>query len=149
MPAALTLVISTPLEVVLRAEDVLSVRAEDESGGFGILPGHVPLLTVLDACVVRWRQRKGKWSFCSLRGGVLTTQDGKEVHIACREAIFGDDLSALEAAVEAHLAARTEEMRAARLQQTRMHAQAIRQIMRHLSGGGDLVSDAAFEGMFK
>lgn len=149
MATGLTLIISTPLDVVLRAENVWSVRAEDASGGFGIMPGHVPLLTVLDACVVRWRRRKGKWSYCSLRGGVLTTQDGNELRIACREAVLGDDLLALQAAVDAHLAAKTEEMRAARLQQTRMHAQAIRQIMRLLAGGSDLTTEATMEGMLR
>ena len=149
MTRSMTLVISTPLEVILRADDVWSFRAEDESGAFGIMPGHVPLLSVLRACVVRWRQAKSNWSFCALRGGVLTVERGVEIRIACREGVLGADLSALEAGVKKHLEDEAEAARAARLQQARMHAQAIRRIIQHISDGGGTVAAASLEGMFE
>ena len=46
--------------------DVVSVRAEDASGSFGILPGHADFLTSLAPSVVRWRRRDGRAAF--LRG---------------------------------------------------------------------------------
>ena len=59
MTDALHLTITTPATVLVDRDDVARVRAEDESGGFGILPGHADLLTVLPASVVRWRSGDG------------------------------------------------------------------------------------------
>lgn len=147
--ATLTLVISTPLDVILQADDVRSFRAEDESGGFGIQPGHTPMLTVLPACVARWRRAGEDWSFCALRGGVLTVERGAEIRIACRQGVLGSDLSKLERGVQAHLEAEDDAARAARVEQARMHVRAIRQIMLHISDEGGLEMDAALEGLMQ
>ena len=146
---ALTLTISTPLQIIKRAENVRSFRAHDESGSFGIMPGHVDLLSVLRACVVRWRETTADWSYCALRGGVLTVERGREIRIACRAAVLGTDLAALETSVEKHLEAEAEAARAARLQQTRMHAQAIRKIILHMSDYGGSASEVSFDGVFQ
>ncbi|WP_217650071.1 F0F1 ATP synthase subunit epsilon [Thalassovita taeanensis] len=143
------LIISTPLDVIVDADDVRSLRAEDESGGFGVLPGHVPLLTVLRACVVRWRRESEGWAFCALRGGVLTVENGATIRIACRQGILGADLSTLEGGVHEHLAQESEKARAARVEHARMHVRAIRQIMLHISDGGDLASDVRLDEVFQ
>lgn len=121
--------------MIFKADDVRSFRAEDESGGFGIQPGHTPMLAVLPACVARWRRAGGDWSFCALRGGVLTVERGAEIRIACRQAVLGSDLSRLERGVQAHLEAEDNAARAARVEQAHMHVRAIRQIMLHISDG--------------
>jgi len=146
---ALTLTISTPLQIIKRAENVRSFRAEDESGSFGIMPGHVALLSVLRACVVRWREAEAAWSYCAVRGGVLSVEKGRHIRIACRQAVLGSDLAALEAGVETHLAAEAEAARAARLQQARMHAQVIRKIILHMSDDGGTSVDASLDGAFQ
>ena len=145
----MTLTISTPLQIIHQAGNVLSFRAQDQSGSFGIMPGHRSLLTVLRACVVRWRQAGADWSYCALRGGVMTVEDGRDIRIACREGILGADLSALESGVQSHLEAKAEASRAARLQQARMHAQAIRKIILHMSDTGGSSSDFSLEGVFQ
>lgn len=146
---SMTLTITTPLTVILRADGLRSVRAEDESGDFGVWPGHVPLLTVLRACVVRWRQGQGAWSYCALRGGVMTVERGSQIRIACRQGILGDDLTALSGSVERQSQIEEDAARVARIQQARMHTQAIRQIMRHISGTGGPAFDAALDGFFE
>ena len=145
----MTLTISSPLQIIQRAENVLSFRAQDESGGFGIMPGHVPLLTLLRACVVRWRHISGEWSFCALRGGILTVEDGRDIRIACRQGILGSDLAALESGAQSQLEAETEASRTARLQQARMHVQAIRKIILHMSDTGGPSPDLSLEGVFQ
>lgn len=137
MSAGLTLTLTTPLKIVLQESGVASLRAEDAGGGFGILPGHADFLTVIDAGVLRWRAAAGPWRFCALRGGVLTVAGGSAVSIACREAVFGDDLDSLQARVAADRAARQDAGRRVRTQDTRLHARAIRQLMRQLANGGD------------
>ena len=44
----ISLSITTPLEIVLSETGIASLRGEDASGGFGILPGHADFLTVID-----------------------------------------------------------------------------------------------------
>jgi F-type H+-transporting ATPase subunit epsilon len=76
------LLITDPTEVVADHPDVVSLCAEDESGGFGILTGHADLLTVLPVSVVSWRHADGKMGYCAVRRGVLTVQGGKTIAIA-------------------------------------------------------------------
>jgi F-type H+-transporting ATPase subunit epsilon len=135
MTNALHLTITTPAAVLVDRADVRSVRAEDDSGGFGILPGHADLLTVLPASVLRWRDGEGGMRYCAQSGGVMTVTSGRDVAVACRQGLIGDDLAALEAQVQAHRAAEKESGRQARVEQTRLHARVVRQLMRYLRPG--------------
>jgi F-type H+-transporting ATPase subunit epsilon len=59
MSGTLHLTVTTPAQILVEAGNVVAVRAEDQSGSFGILPGHADLLTVLVPSVVRWRTTNG------------------------------------------------------------------------------------------
>jgi F-type H+-transporting ATPase subunit epsilon len=96
MSAALHLTITTPAVVLVDSDEVASLRAEDASGSFGILPSHADLLTMLTPSVVRWRTVAGHTGFCAVKGGVLTVSQGHRVAIACREGIVDDSLQTLE-----------------------------------------------------
>jgi len=132
MSSGLRLTIATPNAVLLEEEGVRSVRAEDASGAFGLLPGHADLLTVLPPSVVRWRARDGAERYCAIRRGVMTVRKGESVSIACRQGVLGGDLHALEAEVEAARAAEKEAAARARVEETRLHASAVRQLVRYL-----------------
>jgi F-type H+-transporting ATPase subunit epsilon len=135
MSAPLHLTITTPAAVLVDRADIASVRAEDESGGFGILPGHADLLTVLPPSVVRWRGADHVERYCVVGGGVLTVTGGRMVAIACRQGTTGDDLVQLEADVATMRAAEADADRRARVEQMRLHAHAVRQLMRYLRPG--------------
>jgi F-type H+-transporting ATPase subunit epsilon len=135
MSEGLHLTIATPASLLVDAGDVGSLRAEDLSGSFGVLPGHADLLTVLPPSVVRWTARGEAQRFCAISGGVLTVSGGDRVSIACRRGTVGEDLAALEAAVTAQRAAELDADRRARVEQTRLHARALRQLMRFLRPG--------------
>jgi alternate F1F0 ATPase F1 subunit epsilon len=137
----LSLTIATPLTIVAEVEDVASLRAEDASGGFGLMPGCADLLTVIDAGVVGWRGAEGPWRWCALRGGVLRASGGAAVRVACREATLSDQLEGLHAKVVAERDAAEEARRGARAQRARLHARAIRRIMRRM--GGTLPEESA------
>lgn len=137
MNRALHLTITTPLKLLLDTGGVTSLRAEDASGDFGIQPGHADFLTVIDAGVLRWKMAEETWHYCALRGGIFTVSEGHAVRIACREGIFSDDLSSLQARVASHRAEALDIARQARTQGTKLHAQAIRHLMREMSFGGD------------
>jgi F-type H+-transporting ATPase subunit epsilon len=135
MSSTLHLTIATPASVLVDNAQVVALRAEDESGSFGILPGHADFLTVLAPCVLRWRGSEGVPHFCAVKEGVLRVFDGHNVSIACRDGVLGDALDALEALVRAARAQRLDVVRQARVEQTRLHAQAVRQLLRYLRPG--------------
>lgn len=136
----LHLTIATPLRIVLDEDGVASLRAEDASGDFGIRPGHADFLTVIDAGVLRWRAAAGPWRYAVVRGGVLIVAGGSTVAVACREAIFGDDLATLQARVLATRAEQEQDARHARTQDAQLHARAIRRMMMQLAGGREDLS---------
>lgn len=143
------LTIATPATLLVDAPDVVSIRAEDDSGGFGLLPGHADLLTVTPACVLRWRSAEGVESYCAVRGGVLTVTGGDRVAVACRHGVMCGDLQELEGVAHAARAARIEAAQRARVTQTRLHANALRQLIRYLRPAGlseSVLSDGEGDG---
>ena len=126
------LLITTPTAVVIDDANVAAVRAEDESGGFGILNGHADFLTALTVSVVSWHHADDHRRFCALRRGVLSVTKGSEVTIATREAIPGDDLDHLEQVVLAEFREALEAERIARTESLQLQMKAIRQIVRYL-----------------
>ncbi|ANT61604.1 ATP synthase F0F1 subunit epsilon [Salipiger sp. CCB-MM3] len=133
--SGLHLTVTTPMSVLVDETGVTSLRAEDRSGAFGILPGHTAFLTVLPASVLRWRSADGALHFCALRSGLLTVERGEAVAVACREGVLGDDLHALETEVESLRAADADADRRERVEQMRLHASAVRQLMQYLRPG--------------
>jgi F-type H+-transporting ATPase subunit epsilon len=124
--------IVTPLAVVVEEDGVQALRAEDASGGFGIMPGHADFLTSLTISVVTWKRRDGKPRFCAVRRGVLTVAAGEEIGIATREAVLGDDYTRLDQDVLRRFRADFEVERSEHVESTRLQLNAIRQIIRHL-----------------
>jgi F-type H+-transporting ATPase subunit epsilon len=88
------LVVVTPHAVAVDC-DAASIRAEDESGSFGILDGHAALLTALTVSVLVYRERNGPERFVAVRGGLLTVTAGRRVEVLTREAVLGDELETL------------------------------------------------------
>ena len=126
------LLITDPTVVVIDDPDVISVRAEDESGSFGILGGHADFLTALTVSVVSWRRIDGAPRFCAVRRGVLSVSRGSLVAIATREARVGDDLDHLEHVVLAEFRKNVDAERMARTASLQLQMKAIRQIIRYM-----------------
>jgi F-type H+-transporting ATPase subunit epsilon len=132
MSATLSLTISTPMSILVDVQAIVALRAEDDSGSFGILPHHADFLTVLTPSVLRWRGADHVEQFCAVEEGVLRVSQGCRVSIACRNGVLGDTLAALEARIAAAHAKQLDSARTARVEQTRLHAQAVRQLLRYL-----------------
>lgn len=130
--------ITTPLEAVVDVDEIRALRAEDASGSFGILPGHVDFLTALTVSVIFWTDEGGP-HYCAVRHGVLSVESG-EIAVATREAIVGDDLDALDETVLARFRADLDAERVANVESQRLQLAAIRQLTRYLhpSDGGIL-----------
>jgi len=126
------LTITTPLAIVIEASDIAHLRAEDDTGAFGILPGHADFLTALSVSVASWRDDRGAEHYVAVRGGVLEVRDGNTIAIATPEAVAGDDLHHLEYDVLAKFRCQLIEEQAARTDAQRLYLAAIRQIVRFL-----------------
>ena len=123
--------IVTPLTLVVD-EDATSLRAEDASGAFGILPGHAPFVTALAISIVSWRTSDTE-RFCALRGGVMTVGNGSTVDIATREAVLGDTLATLGADVLARFQSDADQERTEHAETMRLQFNAIRHMVSRLA----------------
>jgi F-type H+-transporting ATPase subunit epsilon len=128
--------ITTPLTAAVDVDGILSLRADDATGSFGILPGYADFLTSLTISVVSWKESDGTLHFCAVRRGVLSVTDGSEIAIATREAVPGNDLATLDGTILARFRADTEAERVERTDSTRLQLNAIRQIVSHLRPTG-------------
>ena len=130
------LVITTPTSIIADVPDATAIRAEDESGSFGILDGHADFLTVLTISVLRWRQADGAERYCAHRRGVFSVSAGRDVRFATREAVLGTDPDQLESAVLSRFHEVAEEEQSARADSLRLQMTAIRRIIHDLRPGG-------------
>lgn len=126
--------IVTPLSIVVD-EEIGSLRAEDSSGSFGILPSHAPFLTALAISIVSWRIGPVE-RFCAVRGGVLTVIGGT-IAIATREAIAGDDLATLDADVLSQFQADADAERVEHVEAVQLQMNAIRRMVSRLKSSAD------------
>lgn len=126
------LLITTPTELVIDVPDATAIRAEDDSGSFGILDGHANFLTALTVTVVRWTRTDGRKQFCAVRRGVMSVTNGSEATIATREAVPGDSLDHLEEVVLTTFRDTLEAEKQARSEGLQLQMKAIRQIVSYL-----------------
>ncbi|WP_028007509.1 F0F1 ATP synthase subunit epsilon [Solimonas flava] len=130
--APLRLSVSSLGALLVDAQPIVALRAEDASGAFGILPGHADFLTVLDVGVLGWREADGRQRYCAVRGGVLTVRGGVQLDVATREAIVDDDLERLESTVLRQFHEHDDADRRARTETVRMELRAVRELLRYL-----------------
>ncbi|MEZ5852313.1 MAG: F0F1 ATP synthase subunit epsilon [Hyphomicrobiaceae bacterium] len=135
------LFIATPLAIIVDISDVSYLRAEDETGAFGILAGHADFLTTLTVSVVTWRNG-GQEHHVAVRGGVLTVTGGDHIAIVTRQAVTEKTLDRLGAAVLDELRREEEKEAAARLSGTKLELAAMRQLQRYLATGSGRLNRA-------
>ena len=127
--------ITTPPALVVDDGDVVSVRARDESGGFGILKGHADFLTALTISVISWTTSDGGERFAAVRRGVLRVRGGDEVSIATREAVTDTSLDHLEQVILTRFREFADAEREARTDSLKLQMRAIKQIVKYLRPG--------------
>jgi F-type H+-transporting ATPase subunit epsilon len=125
------LLVTTPMAVVVDLQDLRHVRAEDETGAFGILRHHADFLTVLAVSVISWRDAEGREAHVAVRGGVLAVRGG-DVSVATHEAVTSDSLEHLESAVLQRFREDFAADELARSATARLETAVVRQICRYL-----------------
>ena len=129
------LLVTTPTALIVDEADVRHVRAEDETGAFGILPGHADFLTVLSISVISWRDAADTTRHVAVRGGLLTVRDGKLVEVATRDAVSEESLEDLHGAVLNRFREDAIVETEARVSTARLHMATMRQVQRFLESG--------------
>lgn len=94
-----------------RIEDAVSFVAADESGSFGILPGHARMMTSLATGLARFRTADGVWRFLAMTGAVLYFVDN-ELYVNTRRFIHDPDYRHISAAWRKELQAEEQKLRA-------------------------------------
>jgi F-type H+-transporting ATPase subunit epsilon len=122
----------TPEALVIE-RDVLHVRAEDESGAFGVLDRHADLLTAITISVLVYRDREGLEHFVAVRGGLLSVTGGNRVELLTREAVASDDLESLERDVLARFRRKDAEEKRARTGASRLEGVLLRRVAEYVS----------------
>ena len=90
MADKLSLEVVTPFRTVLN-EDVVSVTLPGIEGEMGILPEHVPLLTILDAGIMSYVNSNGKIQALAVHWGYAQV-DGNNVRVLAELAETADEI---------------------------------------------------------
>ena len=85
-----------------RVEKVISFIGEDDSGSFGVLPGHARMMTLLRFGLARFRVLGEDWEYLALPGALAYFLDG-ELHLSTRHYLRGKDYDKISTALEQEL----------------------------------------------
>jgi F-type H+-transporting ATPase subunit epsilon len=112
-----------------RIENVVSFIGEDDSGSFGILPGHARLLTVLTTGLARFRVASGPWEFIALPGAVLYCHDN-ELHVCARRYLRDVDYERIGAALREQLQTEEQALQQVRQRLRRLEEEMLKRLWR-------------------
>jgi F-type H+-transporting ATPase subunit epsilon len=127
--------IVTPMQKVVEVNDVAAIRAEDETGAFGLLPGHEDFLTVLSVSVISWKAENGDEGHAAVRGGVMQVRGGDTVDVATRDAISGVSLSVLRSDVLERFRREAKLEELSKTASAKLNLAVIRQLQKYLEAG--------------
>jgi len=92
-----------------RIEKVISFIGEDDSGSFGILPGHARMMTLLRFGLARFRVLGEEWEYLALPGALAYFLDG-ELHLTTRHYLRDKDCDRITTALEQELLVEEENL---------------------------------------
>ena len=92
-----------------RVANVISFIGEDNSGSFGVLPGHARMMTLLRFGLARFRVLGEEWEYLALPGALAYFLDG-ELHLSTRHYLRGKDCDRITTALEQELLVEEENL---------------------------------------
>jgi F-type H+-transporting ATPase subunit epsilon len=118
-----------------RIEQVTSFTGEDASGSFGILAGHVRMMTSLVFGLARFRVGNNRWQYLALPGAVLYFNDN-ELSLSTRRYLLDDSYERISIALHEQLLAEEKELHELKKSLHRMEEEVLKRLweMGHDSG---------------
>ncbi|HUL68072.1 MAG TPA: F0F1 ATP synthase subunit epsilon [Burkholderiaceae bacterium] len=110
-----------------RMDGVVSLVAADDSGQFGILPGHEPMITALAPGLIRCRPAERGVFYAACAGGVLCCRDN-EVRIVSARFLIGERADELTAELDRLLSAERAQQLAGRQSRTQVEQALLRRL---------------------
>lgn len=110
-----------------RIDDVASFVGEDDSGSFGILPGHARMITVLTYGLARFRVTDKPWTYLALPGGVMYFVRN-ELRISTRRYFKESDYGRISGVLLDRLLGEEEEIHATRISLYRLEQEMFRRL---------------------
>jgi F-type H+-transporting ATPase subunit epsilon len=110
-----------------RIDGVEVFIGEDASGSFGILAGHVRMMTTLVVGLARFRRVESDWQYLAMPGGVLYFRDDT-LALSTRRYLRDSDYLRISSALREQLLAEEEQLQATRDSLRRMEES----LLRHL-----------------
>lgn len=117
-----------------RIENVVSFVGEDDSGSFGILPGHARMMTVLRSGLVRFRTVAEGWQFLAAPGGVLYCADD-QLHVSTRRYLRDTDYERISAALREQLLVEEVALHAVKQSLRRLEEEMFKRLWKMRRGG--------------
>lgn len=112
-----------------RIENVVSFVGEDESGSFGILPGHARMMTVLSFGLARFRVAGQPWEFLALPGALAYFIDNR-LSLSTRRYLRDRDYTNIAAALEKRLRAEEESLLSIKRSVNRLEEEMLQRLWR-------------------
>jgi F-type H+-transporting ATPase subunit epsilon len=106
---------------------VVSLRAADASGQFGVRSGHEAFLTLLVPCMLFFREESGRERYAAADGGVLIVEKN-HVSVVTREAVLAERLEDVADAAAAMLESRRQLERTARAEFAELQSSLLREL---------------------
>lgn len=103
----------------LYVEGVTSFVGEDDSGSFGILPGHVRMMTVLVFGLARFRREQQPWEYLAMPGAVLYFADNI-LSLVCRHYLIDREYDRISRRLVEELLAEEDQLHEVRQSLKRM-----------------------------
>ncbi len=110
-----------------RIEKVVSFIGQDDSGSFGILPGHTRMMTLLSFGLARFRVVDGDWEFLAFPGALAYFASG-QLYLSTRRYLRSKDFTGISAALQHELRVEEEALRAMRQSVRRLEEEMFRRL---------------------
>jgi len=117
-----------PTDAVLD-EEVIKIKAEAETGWFGILPRHVDFVTALVPGILSFELPDKQMGYLAIDQGILV-KCGPAVSVSTRNAVRSTDPGQLKEAVVEEFRKRGEKERNVRQFEAKLEAELVRQLLK-------------------
>ena len=116
-----------------RVEGVTSFIGEDDSGSFGIQPGHARMMTLLTFGLARFRVVDRDWEYVALPGALAYFVDG-QLQLNTRRYVRGTDYEGISAALQKELLAEEEALQEMKQSLRRLEEEMFKRLWKMKSG---------------